>query len=62
VILKLFTVIYQPKACGKFQSRLGDGSDSEPSCTDRNNSEISEQSDTETVDGWSKSDITPNAE
>ena len=44
------------------QSHLGDSSDSEPSSTDRSDSEISEQSDIETVDGWSESDKTPNVE
>jgi hypothetical protein len=44
------------------QSCLGDSSDSEHSSTDRNDSEISEPSDTETVDGSSKRDKTPNAE
>jgi hypothetical protein len=39
------------------QSRLG-----EPSNTDSSDSEISEQCDTETVDGWSKRDNTPNIE
>jgi hypothetical protein len=44
------------------QSHLGDSSDSEPSSTDRSDSEICEQSDNETVDRRSKSDKTPNAE
>jgi hypothetical protein len=44
------------------QSCLADGSDSEPSSTDRSDSEISEQSDIETDDGWSESDKTPNIE
>jgi hypothetical protein len=44
------------------QSHLGDSSDSEPLSTDRSDSEISQQSDTETVDRRSKSDKTPNAE
>jgi hypothetical protein len=43
-------------------SCLGASSDNEPSTTDRNDSEISEQSDIETVDRWSKSDKTPNVE
>jgi hypothetical protein len=44
------------------QFRLGDRSDSEPSNTDSSDSETSEQSDIETVDGWSKRDNTPNVE
>jgi hypothetical protein len=44
------------------QCRLGDSSDSEPSNTDSSDSETSEQCDTETVDGWSKRDNTPNVE
>jgi hypothetical protein len=44
------------------QSFLGDSSDSEPSNTDRSNSIISEESNIETVDAWSKSDKTPNVE
>jgi hypothetical protein len=39
-----------------------DGSDSENSSIDVSESEISEQSDIETVDGWSKHDKTPNLE
>jgi hypothetical protein len=51
------------KMCRKFRSLVfGDGSDSERSGTDRSDSEMSEKSDTETVDGWSKSGKTPNAE
>jgi hypothetical protein len=48
--------------CGKYQSHSGDGSDSEPSSADRSDSEISEQSDPETGDGWSKRDKIPNLE
>jgi hypothetical protein len=44
------------------QSRLGDGIDSEHSSTDISDSEVSEHSDTERVDGWSKSGKTPNLE
>jgi hypothetical protein len=44
------------------QSRLGDSSDSEPSNTGSSNSETSEQSNIEIVDGWSKCDNTPNIE
>jgi hypothetical protein len=44
------------------QSCLGDSTDSEPSNTDSSESETSEQCDTETVDGWSKRDNTPNVE
>ena len=39
-----------------------DGSDSENSSTDINESEISEQSDIETVDEWCTCDKTPNLE
>jgi hypothetical protein len=44
------------------QSRLGDCSDSEPSHTDSSDSKASEQSDIETVDGWSKRDNIPKVE
>lgn len=40
---------------------LGTGSDSEPSHTDRSDSEISEQSNTDTTDRPSRSNKTPNA-
>jgi len=43
-------------------SPVGDGSDSEPLRTDRSASEISEQSDAETIDRWSKNGRTPNIE
>jgi hypothetical protein len=39
-----------------------DGTDSEHSSIDISDSEISEQSDAETVDGWSTCDETPNLE
>jgi hypothetical protein len=44
------------------QSHLGDSSDSEPSNTDSSDSETSEQCDTDTANGWSKRDNTPNVE
>ena len=44
------------------QSLSGDSSDRERSSIDISDSEISEQSNTETVDGWSKHDKTPNLE
>jgi hypothetical protein len=44
------------------QSHLWDSYDSELSSTDRSDSEVCEQSNTETVNGWSKSDQTPNIE
>jgi hypothetical protein len=44
------------------QSLSGDSSDSEHSSIDIDECEISEQSDIETVDGWSKHHKTPNLE
>jgi hypothetical protein len=46
----------------KNESLSGDSSDSKHSSIDLNECEISEQSDIETVDGWSKHDKTPNLE
>jgi hypothetical protein len=43
-------------------SPVGDGSDSEPLRTGRSASEISEQSDAETIDRWCKNGRTPNIE
>jgi hypothetical protein len=44
------------------QCLSGDSSDSEHSSIGIRDGEISEQSDIETVDGWSKHDKTPNLE
>jgi hypothetical protein len=44
------------------QSRSEDSTASEPSNTNRSDGEIIEQSDTETVNGWSKSEKTTNVE
>jgi hypothetical protein len=58
--MKRLTIIYQPHVRKSSQSRLQDRSDSESSSTDSSDIKIRNQSNTETYDGWNKSDKTPN--